>query len=347
MELNIIHVDMDAFYAAVEQRDNPQYQGQPVIVGGQSKRGVVSTASYEAREYGIHSAQAMAKAKQLCPDGIYVRPRHDHYKQVSKQIRAIFARYTDLIEPLSLDEAYLDVSTTTENSIKIAKRIKRQIRQELNLVASVGVSYNKFLAKLASDLNKPDGFKIVSPFQAQELIFPMDVGELWGVGPKTAAELNELGLEKIADVAEADRLFLIRKLGKKGYRLHKLAQGQDPREVSVPGAPKSIGNETTFKQDIEKKSLLQEHLLRLSQKVAQRVQNKEMKGKTVTLKLKYEDFEVLSRSKTTNKYVDQPPEIYQRADKLLEQLDLDKKVRLIGVTVSNLVDKKFEQLKLF
>ena len=347
MELDIIHVDMDAFYASVEQRDHPEYRGKPVIVGGQSKRGVVSTASYEAREYGIHSAQAMAKAKQLCPEGIYVRPRHDHYKQVSTKIRAIFARYTDLIEPLSLDEAYLDVSTTTENSIKIAKRIKRQIRQELSLVASVGVSYNKFLAKLASDLNKPNGFKIVSPFQAQELIYPMDVSELWGVGPKTEAQLKELGLEKISDVAEADRLFLIRKLGKNGYRLHKLAQGQDPREVSVPGAPKSIGNETTFKQDLKRTSLLQEHLLKLSQKVAKRVQNKEMKGKTVTLKLKYEDFEVLSRSKTINRYIDKEEEIYKTADKLLEQVDLAKKVRLIGVTISNLVDKRFEQLKLF
>ncbi|MBM7557529.1 DNA polymerase IV [Halanaerobacter jeridensis] len=347
MELNIIHVDMDAFYAAVEQREHPEYRGQPVIVGGQSKRGVVSTASYEAREYGIHSAQAMAKAKQLCPDGIYLRPRHDYYKQVSKKIRAVFARYTDLIEPLSLDEAYLDVSTNAENSIKIAKRIKRQIKVELDLVASVGVSYNKFLAKLASDLNKPDGFKIVSPFQAQELIWPMDVSELWGVGPKTEEELKELGLERIADVAQADRLFLIRELGKKGYRLHKLAQGQDPREVSIPGDPKSIGNETTFKQDIAKRSLLQEHLLQLSQKVAQRLQNKEVKGKTVTLKLKYEDFEVLSRSNTIQHYIDNGEEIYELADRLLEKIDLPKKVRLIGVTVSNLVDKKFEQLKLF
>ncbi|MGM0502650.1 MAG: DNA polymerase IV [Bacillota bacterium] len=347
MELNIIHVDMDAFYAAVEQRDNPEYRGQPVIVGGQSKRGVVSTASYEAREYGIHSAQAMVKAKQLCPDGIFVRPRHSHYKQISTEIRAIFARYTDLIEPLSLDEAYLDVSTTTENSIKIAKRIKRQIQQELNLVASVGVSYNKFLAKLASDLNKPNGFKIVSPFQAQELIWPMDVSELWGVGPKTEEQLQELGLDKIADVAQADKFWLIRKLGKRGYRLHQLAQGQDPRTVSVPGAPKSIGNETTFKQDLKEKSLIREHLLNLSQKVTQRVQNNDVKGKTVTLKIKYEDFEVLSRSKTLLRYIDNEQELYSEADKLLEQLNLKKKVRLIGVTLSNLVDNQFEQLRLF
>ena len=347
MELNIIHVDMDAFYAAVEQRDHPEYKGKPVIIGGQSKRGVVSTASYEAREYGIHSAQAMAKAKKLCPNGIYLRPRHDHYKEVSAQIRSIFAQYTDLIEPLSLDEAYLDVSTTTENSIKIAKRIQRQILEELNLVASVGVSYNKFLAKLASDLNKPNGFKIVSPFQAQELIWPMDVSELWGVGPKTEEELKELGLYKIADVAQADKFFLVRHLGKRGYQLHKLAQGQDPREVTVPGDPKSIGNETTFKKDLESNSRLQEYLLQLSKKVANRVQNNDVKGKTVTLKVKYEDFEVLSRSKTINDYIDQSQDIYVTADKLLEKIQLTKKVRLIGVTLSNLVDNKFEQLKLF
>ena len=347
MELNIIHIDMDAFYAAVEQRDHPEYKGKPVIIGGQSKRGVVSTASYEAREYGIHSAQAMAKAKKLCPNGIYLRPRHSHYKEVSAQIRSIFAQYTDLIEPLSLDEAYLDVSTTTETSIKIAKRIQRQILEELNLVASVGVSYNKFLAKLASDLNKPNGFKIVSPFQAQELIWPMDVSELWGVGPKTEEELKELGLYKIADVAKADKFFLVRNLGKRGYQLHKLAKGQDPREVTVPGDPKSIGNETTFKQDLKDNSRLQEYLLQLSQKVANRVQNNDVKGKTVTLKVKYEDFEVLSRSNTINEYIDQSQDIYATADKLLEKIKLTKKVRLIGVTLSNLVDNKFEQLKLF
>jgi DNA polymerase-4 len=347
MELNIIHVDMDAYYASVEQRDHPQYQGQPVIIGGQSKRGVVSTASYEAREYGIHSAQAMVEAKQLCPEGIYLHPRHDRYKEVSQKIRAIFKRYTDLVEPLSLDEAYLDVSTTTENSIKIAKRIKRQIKEELDLVASVGVSYNKFLAKLASDLNKPNGFKIISPFQAQELIFPMDVSQLWGVGPKTEEKLNQLGLYKIADVAEVDRWSLIRKLGKRGYQLHKLAQGEDPRDVSVPGDPKSIGNETTFKQDLADTSLIQDHLLKLSQKVAKRVQNNNVKGKTVTLKVKYEDFEVLSRSKTITKYIARGQLIYSVADKLLEEIEHPKKLRLIGVTLSNLVYNRFEQLKLF
>ena len=347
MELNIIHVDMDAFYAAVEQREQPKYRGQPVIVGGQTKRGVVSTASYEARKYGVHSAQSMVKAKELCPDGIYLQPRHDYYKEVSQEIRAIFARWTDLIEPLSLDEAYLDVSNTEENSIKVAKKIKRSIKRELDLVASVGVSYNKFLAKLASDLNKPDGFKTISPYRAQELLFPLDVSELWGVGPKTEEELKKDGLEKIADVAQADRLSLIRKLGKKGYRLHKLAQGKDPRDVSVPGIPKSIGNETTFKEDIAEKSLLQEKLLNLSKKVAYRLQNKELKGKTITLKLKYEDFEILSRSKTIKEYLDQGEDIYQVADNLLAKIELAKKVRLMGVTLSSLVDKSFKQLKLF
>ena len=347
MELDIIHVDMDAFYAAVEQRDHPEYRGQPVIIGGQSRRGVVSTASYEARKYGIHSAQSMVKAKELCPQGVYLKPRHDHYKEVSKEIRAIFTSYTDLVEPLSLDEAYLDVSPTAENSIKVAKRIKRQIKEELNLVASVGVSYNKFLAKLASDLNKPDGFKIISPYQAQDLIAPLDVSELWGVGPKTEEELKEQGLVKIADVAEADRFDLIRRLGKKGYRLHKLARGKDPREVSVPGMPKSIGNETTFKKDLKEKSKLEEKLLQLSQKVAQRLENKELKGKTVTLKLKYEDFEVLSRSQTIKDYIAEGEEIYEIAAKLLQEVELAKKLRLMGVTLSNLVDKGFKQLKLF
>jgi DNA polymerase-4 len=347
MELNIIHVDMDAFYAAVEQRDNPKLKGKPVIIGGKSKRGVVSTASYEAREYGVHSAMPVVKARQLCPDGVYLKPNHDKYKQVSKKIRAIFKQYTDLVEPLSLDEAYLDVSEAGENSIQAARQIKRKIQQNLDLTASVGISYNKYLAKLASDLDKPDGFEIISPFEAKELIFPLDVSELWGVGPKTEEELKELGLETIKDVAQADKKFLIRKLGKRGYQLHKLARGEDPREVTPPGEPKSIGTETTFSSDIGDKDKLKEYLVEVSEKVANRVENNQLQGQTVTLKLKYADFEVISRSKTVDDLLQHREEIYQLAEKLLEEVKLEKEVRLIGVTLSNFANSRFEQLKLF
>ncbi len=347
MELPILHVDMDAFYASVEQRDDPKLRGKPVIIGGQSKRGVVSTASYEAREYGVHSAMPMVKARRLCPEGICLQPDHEKYKQVSAKIRQIFHQYTELVEPLSLDEAYLDVSAADENSVQIAHQIKRQIQNQLKLTASVGVSYNKYLAKLASDLDKPDGFEIISPFEAEEVIYPLDVSELWGVGPKTETKLKELGLETIKDVAEADIRFLMRKLGKRGYQLHKLAQGEDKREVTPPGEPKSIGKETTFQADTDDKQELTEYLQELSTKVATRVQNHQVQGRTVTLKLKYADFEIISRSQTVERDLSEAGDIYQVAEELLAAVELDKQVRLIGVTLSNFKNRKVEQLRLF
>ncbi|OCL25544.1 DNA polymerase IV [Orenia metallireducens] len=346
MELNIIHVDMDAFYASIEQRDNPKLKGKPVIIGGKSKRGVVSTASYEARRYGVHSAMPIIKARQLCPHGTYLQGDHLKYKEVSNQIREIFYRYTDLVEPLALDEAFLDVKGNYKNSIRIAKEIKREIKEELNLTASIGVSYNKYLAKLASDFDKPSGFKIISPFDAQDIIFPLDVNNLWGVGPKTEKRLKELGFYKISDIAKGDRSLLIREFGKKGYQLYKLAQGEDNRKVTPPGLPKSLGKETTFKYDTKDKGVLRGYLKSLSEEVANRVRNKEVKGKTITLKVKYENFEELSRSRTIEGYISTQEDIYRLAEILLEEIDLDKKLRLIGVTLSNIIEDRVEQLKL-
>jgi len=346
MELNIIHVDMDAFYASVEQRDNPKLKGKAVIIGGKSKRGVVSTASYEARKYGVHSAMPIVKARQLCPHGIYLQGNHLKYKEVSNQIRDIFYRYTDLVEPLALDEAYLDVEGNNKNSIRIAKEIKREIERELKLTASIGVSYNKYLAKLASDFNKPNGFKIISPFEAKEIIFPLDVNKLWGVGPKTEQRLKELGFYKISDIAQEERSLLIREFGKKGYQLYQLACGEDYRKVSPPGLPKSLGKETTFRYDTKDKVLLRDYLKNLSEEVAIRASNKKIKGKTITLKIKYENFEELSRSRTLERYIWRQKEIYRLAEILLEEVDLNKKIRLIGITLSNILEDRVEQLKL-
>ncbi|WP_018248063.1 DNA polymerase IV [Orenia marismortui] len=346
MELNIIHVDMDAFYASIEQRDNFKLKGRAVIIGGKSKRGVVSTASYEARKYGVHSAMPIIKARQLCPHGVYLRPNHQKYKEVSQQIREIFYQYTDLVEPLALDEAYLDVSANDKNSIKIAKEIKRKIKSKLKLTASVGVSYNKFLAKLASDFNKPNGFKIISPFKAKDIIFPLDVSYLWGVGPKTEDKLKEMGFYKIKDIAKGDRNFLIRLLGKKGYQVYNLAHAVDNRKVSPPSLPKSIGKEITFKRDTKDKIVLRGYLRDLSKKVSDRAIKNNVKGKTVVLKLKYEDFEELSRSKSINHYIYEEEDIYDLGYQLLNKLDLSKKLRLIGITLSNLVKNNVEQLKL-
>ncbi|MCK8828215.1 DNA polymerase IV [Natroniella acetigena] len=347
MELDIIHLDMDAFYAAVEMKDNPELIGKPVIIGGLSRRGVVSTASYQARNYGVHSAMPMHQARRLCPHGVYLKPRHGRYKEISAQIQEIFFQYTELVEPLSLDEAFLDLNHNKRNSLQLAKEIKRRIKEEVGLVASVGVSYNKFLAKLASDFDKPDGFKIISPFNVEQLLFPLDVSQLWGVGPQTEEKLKRLGLYKVEDIAQAEKYFLIRKLGKKGYQLYNLAWGRDERKVTPPGPPKSIGKETTFRFDLNDKAAVLENLKRLSQQVAQRAIKKEVKGRTVTVKIKYEDFVEVSRSKTEERYLENEEEIYEVAERLLEEVELSKKVRLAGVSLSNLKEGNFKQLKLF
>ncbi|WP_027338831.1 DNA polymerase IV [Halonatronum saccharophilum] len=344
MELSIIHIDMDAFYASVEVRENPALRGKPVIIGGKSRRGVVSTASYEARCYGVGSAMPIAKARKLCPNGVYLKPRHSLYKEVSNNIREIFYRYTDLVEPLSLDEAYLDVKQNPKNSIRIAKEIKREIENNLGLTASVGISYNKFLAKLASDFNKPNGFKIISPYDFEELILPLDVKFLWGVGPKTEGKLKEIGLYKIKDIAQADRIVLIDKLGKKGYQIWKLAQGEDNREVTPPSRPKSIGKETTFKKDIGDKVLLIDYLKELCSEVSQRAVSNNIKGRSISLKLKYSDFEEFSKSQSCEYYFNKEEKIYKLALSILKEINLRKKVRLIGITLFNMRDNSIKQL---
>jgi DNA polymerase-4 len=347
MELNIIHIDMDAFYAAIEIRDKPALKEKAVIIGGTSRRGVVSTASYKAREYGIHSAMPVVKAKKLCPQGIYLKPDHAKYKKVSNQIRDIFSDYTKLVEPIALDEAFLDVTDNIKNSIQIGRQIKRRIKKKLKLTASIGISYNKFLAKLASEFNKPDGFKIISPKNTKSLLAKLDVEELWGVGPKTAAKLKKYNLKYIKDIMNVEVRFLIDKFGKKGYQIYQLAHGNDRREVTPPGIPKSIGKETTFKQDTADKKILSGYLKKLSTQVAKRVQKRQVYGKTVTLKLKYEDFEIISRSKTVKNYINSQKDIYKVSQGLLQTENLKKKVRLIGVTLSNLKENVYQQLQLF
>ncbi|WP_408955063.1 DNA polymerase IV [Natroniella sp. ANB-PHB2] len=347
MELDIMHLDMDAFYAAVEMKDNPDLFGKPVIIGGLSRRGVVSTASYQARNYGIHSAMPMHQARRLCPHGVYLKPRHRRYKEISSQIHDIFLQYTELVEPLSLDEAFLDLNQNKRNSLQLAKEIKRRIKEEVGLIASVGLSYNKFLAKLASDFDKPDGFKLISPFDVEDLLFPLGVSQLWGVGPQTEKKLKRLGLCEVEDIAKSDKHFLIRKLGKKGYQLYNLAWGKDERKVTPPGPPKSIGKETTFSFDLNDKVAVLENLKHLSHQVAQRAVKKEVKGRTITVKIKYEDFVEISRSKTEERYFDNEEEIYEVVERLLEGIELKKKVRLVGVSLSNLKQGDFKQLKLF
>lgn len=349
----ILHVDMDAFYASVEQRDRPELRGKPVVVGGSPLgRGVVSAASYEARKYGIHSAMPMRRAVQLCPGAIVVKTRMQIYVQVSKQIRAIFARYTPEVEPLSLDEAFLDVSACQQlfgSAQHIGRAIKEEIWQELQLVASVGVAPNKFLAKLASDLEKPDGFTCIEPEQVLQKLAPLPVSRLWGVGKVTEQRLISAGICKFGHLQALTQEQATLLLGNIGIHLWKLSQGIDDRKVVPDREAKTISHETTFSRDVQDANVLQARLLELTEQVGMRLRSRNLQGRTVHIKLRYSDFHTITRSHS----LDSPSsatEVFWRAAAQLLQAEFDKRalvVRLIGVGVSNLETRREQQLMLF
>lgn len=347
----IIHVDMDAFYASVEQRDEPALLTKPVIVGGKSdSRGVVCAASYEARKFGIHSAMPMAEAFRRCPHAIFLPVNMPKYQRVSAQIRQIFSTYTPLVEPLSLDEAFLDVTGSTSlfgPASTIALTIKQRIQQELNLTASVGVASNKFLAKLASDLQKPNGFVVVRPNKVQEFLEPLAVERLWGAGKKTVEQLHKLNIKTVKDLRHLELGYLTQLFGVLGGQLYQLAQGIDDRPVEADRAVKSIGRETTFATDIIDWDILEKSLLKLAVDVGQRLRKESLRGKTITLKVRYDDFQTVSRSHTLLQATDLDDVIYQEACTLLRQVALKQPLRLIGLTLHNLTDKSERQLSLF
>lgn len=337
----IIHIDMDAFYASVEQRDNPQLRGKPVIVGGRpDSRGVVATCSYEARRFGIHSAMSCARAYRLCPAAIFVRPRFDAYRLVSQQVREIFLSYTDLVEPLSLDEAYLDV---TENKAEIrsatwvAQNIRAQIRQATGLTASAGVSYNKFLAKIASDVKKPDGLTVVTPEQAEAFIATLPIRRFHGVGRVTEKKMQRLGIRTGADLRLHDLDELNRYFGKSGLYYFNIARGIDLRPVVPNRIRKSIGKETTLGEDIADVSQMLTIIGDLADRVAAILKQKETSGLTLTLKVKYADFQIVTRSFSRDQPIDKAEEILALAEQLLKKTEAGQRsVRLLGVTVSHL-----------
>ncbi len=337
----IIHIDMDAFYASVEQRDFPEYRGKPLIVGGDpQKRGVVAAASYEVRKYGVHSAMPSARAARLCPHAIFVKPRFEVYREVSHQIREVFFDFTDLVEPLSLDEAYLDV---TENHFHcpsatlIAREIKKRIKQKTDLVASAGVSINKFLAKVASDLDKPDGLAVITPDEVEEFLEDLEIGEFHGIGEATERKMKKMGIDTGRDLKALSEYELVEAFGKAGRHYYRIVRGIDPREVKTHRIRKSIGKENTFNQDIDDISWLKQYLETQSQKVAERAQRLDAAGKTVTLKLRYADFETITRSSTFAGYLDQAEELAEVAKNLVEETEAGaRSVRLVGVTLSNL-----------
>jgi DNA polymerase-4 len=339
----IIHVDMDAFYASVEQRDRPELQGRPVIVGGDPDgRGVVASASYEARKFGIHSAMSSAKAYRLCPKAVFVYPDFTRYKEASVQIHEVFEEITDRIEPLSLDEAYLDVTTNKLNeplARVLAAHIKKRIREKTGLTASAGVGPNKFIAKIASDLRKPDGLVVVPPERVFAFVENLPVERFWGVGPATAKTLHELKLFTAADIRKRSPGEMEKALGKFGAFLHRLSHGIDDREVENDGETKSSGTETTFEKDVLDVGYLGDTLDDQIDDLTRHLRKIERRAKTVTLKLRYSDFHTITRSRTLWHYTDDPALITATARELLAQSTEagNRPVRLIGVSMSNLI----------
>ncbi len=335
----IIHIDMDAFYASIEQRDDEQLRGKAVAVGSAAARGVVAAASYEARKFGVRSAMPSVTAKRKCPELIFARPRLEVYKQVSQQIRAIFARYTPLIEPLSLDEAYLDVTETIKEgatATEIAKDIKVAIRDETGLTASAGVSYNKFLAKLASDERKPDGLFVITPKMGPGFIETLPVGKFHGIGPATTAKMYSLGIHTGRDLGECELAFLVKTFGKAGHFYYWIARGVDERPVCSNRVRKSIGAETTFLEDLSDIEGMRAALAELAAKVWRHCETANTRGKTVTLKVKYFDFQTVTRSRTLSSAVAGEAELSTISSDLLARFKPSKGVRLLGVTLSNL-----------
>jgi len=336
----ILHIDMDAFYASVEQRDNPALRGKPVAVGGDpTQRGVVAAASYEARKFGVRSAIPMSRAVRLCPSLVIVRPDFQKYRAVSTQIFDLYKAVTPLVEPLSLDEAYLDV---TENAwgeplgVNVAKRLKEQIKATTNLTASAGVAPNKFLAKIGSGWRKPDGLTVVAPERVESFLQGLPVDALWGVGPVTATRLREHGIEKLTDVRTRSVEELSGIVGSSAEWLIDLAHGRDERGVEPNRPSQSSGSEETYAQDIESLDRVREEIDQLARGVAEWLEKKSIKGRTVTIKVRYNDFTTITRSHSTPNYTNDADEIAARAVKLLEKTEAGHRpIRLLGVSVHN------------
>lgn len=356
----IIHIDMDAFYASVEQRDFPEYRGKPLIVGGppEGRGGVVATASYEARKFGIHSAMPSKTAQRLCPHAIFVYPRFDAYKIVSRHIREIFHRYTDIIEPLSLDEAYLDVTNDKQGigyAMDIAMLIRQAIKEELNLTASAGVSINKFVAKIASDMNKPDGLTFIGPSHVESFMEKLPVEKFHGVGKVTAAKMQAMGLHTGNDLKKMSEAAMIQYFGKPGKFYYQIVRGIDNRPVQAHRETKSVSVEDTYQKDLTTKEEMLSELEILSDKLSVRLQRSQLKGRTITVKFKFHHFTIMTRSQSLAELINDKTNMIKTVKIILEKAPVEeKRIRLLGVGISNFelpVEKRKDnrdvQLKLF
>jgi len=333
----ILHIDMDAFYASVEQLDNPWLKGKCVIVGGTSNRGVVSASSYEARRFGVRSAMPIFQARQKCPDGVFVPPRMERYKEVSKKIMAILREFSPQVEVVSIDEAYMDVSGSQRlhgDPETVAMNIKNEIKKKLGLACSVGVAPGKFLAKVASDMDKPDGLTIIQPQEVHQFVESLPVQKVPGVGKKTFLQLESMGIKTLGDVNKFPDKMLLDRLGKFGHRLIELASGRDHSTVTPWSPHKSVSSERTLGEDTRDKKLLHKYLLKQSEEVARQLRKANFRARTITLKLKHADFKQFTRSKTISTPTRSSETIYQHAASLLDNYELTQKIRLIGVGTS-------------
>jgi DNA polymerase-4 len=348
----IIHIDMDAFYASVEQMDNPELKGKAVAVGGLGERGVVAAASYEARAYGVRSAMPGVLAKKKCPNLIFVRPRFERYKELSLKIRNIFYEYTDLLEPLSLDEAYLDVTENKKNiesASKLAKEIRQRVKTEIGLNASAGISINKFTAKIASDINKPNGQKTIMPEYVIGFLEKLSIEKFFGVGKVTTEKMNSLGIFNGKDLKAQSLSFLYRNFGKMGKHYYDIVRGIHHSQVKPDRIRKSIAAERTFQKDLNQQNEMSEKLREIAQELEKRMIRAKVKGKTFSLKVKHNDFQIISRSKTLENYFNDFESLLKLSNELLKSAPLKKPVRLLGISVSKLDNNESsmgKQLKL-
>ncbi len=331
---------MDAFFASVEQLDHPELRGKPVAVGGSGERSVVAAASYEARKFGVRSAMPSVTAKRLCPDLIFVKHNFDRYTEVSDSIMSLFTEYTDLIEPLSLDEAFLDVTQDKKNigsATLIAKEIRKEIKKRTGLTASAGVSVNKFLAKIASDINKPDGLFLIRPEEAEKFIEGLTVEKFYGIGKVTSQKMHKLGIHTGADLKNWDLVSLVRNFGKAGVFFYDIARGIDERPVEPDQERKSVGTELTYEKDLVTRFEIIAELYKLERELMERLGHSETSGRTITLKIKFSDFRQITRSKTLQNYIRDFDKLHKEVSAIRKQLDLEgTRIRLLGLSISNL-----------
>ncbi len=346
-QLNIIHVDMDAFYAAVEEQDNPELIGKPVIVGGRSDQGVVTTANYQARKFGVHSAMPIFMARQRCPGGIYVPVRMERYQEVSRRVFKTLHSFTDLIEKISVDEAYLDISQINMEPMEVVKEIKEKVLKETGLTMSVGISYNKFLAKLASDWNKPDGVKIITSNMLPKILLPLPVKVVHGIGPKSAKKLNNIGVYKIEDLLRLSEEFLVELFGKSGRETYNRIRGIDHRKINTSRERKSLGIERTFDERTNNIEILKKYLKSFSSQLALELKEKNIHTKTIIVKVKDDQFITQTRSKTLCNHISSKKEIFEIGESLLDDIEINGNIRLLGITAANLISLDLEQLSFF